>query len=81
MALFPPETIILHRVRTEYFLFSMVLQNIFQANSGAPQPTPNGTKTVQEKNTTQQEKYNNNQNYHRAKKEYFPGSHNQMLSL
>ena len=76
MDLFPPETIILHRVSTEYLPFSMVLQNILcQADSGAPQATPNGTKTVQEKETQHNKKKkknnNNNQNYHRTKNNIF----------
>ena len=50
MAIFPLETIILHRVSTEYLPFSMVLQNIScQAHSGASQPTPNGTKQYKRK--------------------------------
>ena len=55
MALFSPETIILHRVSTEYLPFSMVLQNILcQAQSGAPQPILNGTK-----NSTRENKKHN----------------------
>ena len=80
LALFPPETIILHRVSTEYLPFSVVLQNILcQAHSGAPQPTLNGTK--KQKTQHNKKKNDDNQNYHRTKKEYFPGSHNIVLSL
>ena len=56
MALFPLETIILHRVGTEYLEFSMVLQNIFQNNSGALQPTSDDTKNSTDKKKTQHNK-------------------------
>ena len=71
MALFPLETIILHRVGTEYLPFSMVLQIYSRLTQGHPSQPQTAQEIVQEKKQHNKKKNDNNENYHRTKKNIF----------